>query len=360
MLGWAIKYKAREDLVQLIIDAGADVNLEYEVGWLFRKKRHIIDLAATRANVAIFKLLLNSGAKIDPIKNAKWDNDPDNWNIVALAVIEAQDVEILKEVLSRLDKTAFVDVEGNTLLHYAVGCATDRAAFIKELIDFGFDADASAVRLNRSVHHKKNEIIPPPLISSLSGHIGLNRHYLSGPTHINNIKALLEKGADVNIKNSEGMTALHILSESFQEGYSQDYIEKIELLRRFGSSIELRDNQGHTPLHLAALNGLPAIVSHLIKSGARTKIKSSTGQTPLESALERTIDEGSIPHSIVNYFETIDAFSESGLWIDKNLFLKHKSGLVQKLKKKINEASAEQIKVLTHSRTFKILNETYL
>jgi ankyrin repeat protein len=66
--------------------------------------------------------------------------------------------------------------------------------------------------------------------------------------------ALIDYGADINVKDRVGRTALHVFA-----GYSQDLVE--ELLKRNVAFVS--DDYGFTPLHVAATEGQPAIIELL-------------------------------------------------------------------------------------------------
>jgi len=74
---------------------------------------------------------------------------------------------------------------------------------------------------------------------------------------------LLAEGEDVNAKDRDGCTPLHIAA---QVGAKR----VVELLLR-GASIEAKDDQGHTPVQLAAAEGRDEVVSLLLSKGAEIR-----------------------------------------------------------------------------------------
>ena len=78
------------------------------------------------------------------------------------------------------------------------------------------------------------------------------------------VDLLIANGANVNAKNEEGGTPLHLAAE---EGHQQI----VELLISKNADINARDNKGKTPLDWAATWGLKETADLLRKHGGKTK-----------------------------------------------------------------------------------------
>ena len=103
---------------------------------------------------------------------------------------------------------------------------------------------------------------------------GIPPHFLKPPDkkkYLKIIGFLIEKGADVNIKNIKGDTPLHIAIKN-------QNTEIIELLIRKRAKLNVKNNKGKTPLHLARQS---EIVKLLIEKGADVNAKDREGKTPL-------------------------------------------------------------------------------
>ncbi len=114
------------------------------------------------------------------------------------------------------------------------------------------------------------------------------------------VKSLIEKGANVNVKNEFGSTALMLASKfgyksivekllqsnadvNFQDRYGNTALmdaslvrrhkEIVEILLKAGANVNARDNQGWSALILASLQGYKEIVQMLIKAGADVNVK---------------------------------------------------------------------------------------
>lgn len=90
---------------------------------------------------------------------------------------------------------------------------------------------------------------------------------------VDTITALLDAGANVKIKNSNGETALHIAAcNGFKSAVQCCLAQDI-------ANIDDKDNLGYTPLHWAARNNHGEIVGILLKNGANPNIKDNEGRT---------------------------------------------------------------------------------
>ena len=93
------------------------------------------------------------------------------------------------------------------------------------------------------------------------------------------IAALADAGADVNARNESSLTPLHLAA------WLNSNPAVITALADAGADIEARDVIGWTPLHLAAYsNSEPAVVTALADAGADVNARDEDGQTPLHRA----------------------------------------------------------------------------
>ena len=94
------------------------------------------------------------------------------------------------------------------------------------------------------------------------------------------IKVLLDNGADINVKNNEGKTVLHLASSS-----GRHEVVKV-LLDNKGADIDAKDNQGRTALMVASVWNDFEIVTSLVDKGAEINAKDKDGKTALMWAEE--------------------------------------------------------------------------
>lgn len=103
------------------------------------------------------------------------------------------------------------------------------------------------------------------------------------------IKLLIHYGADINAKNDEGLTALH-------EATAGECYHITKTLLIYGADVNATDNRGYTPLHVA-IEHFPSSYDQfgfrtsttrqtelLITHGANVNARDSEGQTPLHKA----------------------------------------------------------------------------
>lgn len=97
---------------------------------------------------------------------------------------------------------------------------------------------------------------------------------------VEDVKILIEKGANVNQPAKDGVTPLHVAIINNQE-------EIAELLIKAGAKTEMVDNTTQaTPLHMAALYGRDSLTTLLLKQGAAVDATMKFGITPLLVAAE--------------------------------------------------------------------------
>jgi ankyrin repeat protein len=140
--------------------------------------------------------------------------------------------------------------------------------------------------------------------------------------------SLIDHGADVSIKDSDGLDTLDyifkytdnmkILDYLLDDGYSLEDKKHLLLLASLGSVsglrinameseklkfikytmgkglkkyINVQDENGNTPLHIAAGAKKPLIVEYYLSQGANPNIKNNEGKTPLDIAVSRNAED---------------------------------------------------------------------
>ena len=94
------------------------------------------------------------------------------------------------------------------------------------------------------------------------------------------VRVLLENGADVNAKGGEGETPLHKAAQ-------WRFLEVLEILLENKADVNAKDNLGNTALHWAAGNGYSHITTVLLDNGADVNAENLDGNTALTLALAR-------------------------------------------------------------------------
>ena len=103
------------------------------------------------------------------------------------------------------------------------------------------------------------------------------------------VRSLLAEGADPNVAQGDGLTALHLAA---QEGS----LEIAEILLGAGAMVEAQTRiGGYTPLHLASQGAHDLVVSALLEAGANAgAVATTTGVTPLHLAARAFAGEGTV------------------------------------------------------------------
>ena len=75
------------------------------------------------------------------------------------------------------------------------------------------------------------------------------------------MRALIEKGADVNTENNNGETPLHVSA-------TNGHLEVVRALLEKGADVNAKEDNGWTPLHYCAREGHLEVARFLIKAGS--------------------------------------------------------------------------------------------
>ncbi len=109
-------------------------------------------------------------------------------------------------------------------------------------------------------------------------------HLAAWQDQLNGTRSLVEKGADINAENIFGRKPIHIAAENNNKNIIEFFLSK-------GMSINDVDRYGRTPLYCASRNGHLDAVKYLVEKGADIYIQDRGGTTPLDAANDRNHDE---------------------------------------------------------------------
>ena len=108
----------------------------------------------------------------------------------------------------------------------------------------------------------------------------INEYERFNATGIRNI--VLNRTKDVNLKDSNGKTALHIaVASPWVDG-----TKGVEMLLKRGANINWQDKNGNTPLHIAAQKGTPEILESLLRANAKDFLQNKQGDTAYAVAIK--------------------------------------------------------------------------
>ena len=117
-------------------------------------------------------------------------------------------------------------------------------------------------------------------------------YWASHEGHTGTAEALLAKGADIEAKGNDGWTPLCRASHGGHTGTAEALLAK-------GADIEAKDNDGFTPLHRASFQGHTGTMTALLDSGADTSLKNKAGETAHDLAYETVADDAALMTRLV-------------------------------------------------------------
>jgi ankyrin repeat protein len=142
-------------------------------------------------------------------------------------------------------------------------------------------------------------------------------HLASKNGHKQVVCFLLERGADVSAKESDGNTPLHLASQA-------GHVEVAHMLIERGAYVSARDWDGNTPLHLALRRGQVEVAYMLIERGADVSAQDRGEATPLHLASQAGHVE--VAHMLIERATYVSARDEDG---DTPLHLSLQAGQVE-------------------------------
>ena len=264
----AVRWADYAELQRLLAD-GADPNAQDEYGYT------ALSLAAFNGNARIVELLLAEGA--DPNLPTSWGAPPLLW------ATSNEHADVVALLLAAGATTNLQDAFGYTsFMRAAENGYPDILAL---LLAAGAD----------------------PNLQDMRGKSAL--HWAAEFGHADVIELLLAAGADVNLRNNVGKTAAQVARDHGYQDIAQRIeqvtqpistgnvglipavrdsdLAEIERLLAAGADINLQDEDGWTALHWAALNRYSNIVTHLLAAGADTDLRNSDGLTAAQRARKR-------------------------------------------------------------------------
>ena len=244
-------------MVSLLIQATASLNVQNNAG---NTPLHLsaapLLLSADAGHVAAVSLLIQATASLN-VKNN------DGYAPLHLAIGYNHAV-IVAALLAAGADVNLQDDDGNTPLYWAH--LLSRPAIVTALIAAGaYWGDAAC---------GSGEIVNPA--GPIPPCLNLRQAVIKGD--LSAASALLAAGADVDARDANNNTALHLAADAGRAAM-------VSLLIQATASLNVKNNAGNTPLHLSAEAGHVAVVSLLIQATASLNVKNNTyGDTPLHVA----------------------------------------------------------------------------
>lgn len=219
--------------IEFLLKSGANPN-GHHVGW-GGHRISVLASAVKCASTSVIRLLLERGAEVHAetekgrLKNPR---DPlsghySTLNIMQIAAAYAQNTESFLLIKERCNDQAMLsDADGKSLLHLAVQSPKDQSNIIKELVANGID-----------VNDQSNNSKDTPLMCYFWGEERWS--IFSERPNIENLKTLMDLGADISLTNSDETNVLWWLSKEyfFEEG-ERLQIEEALKIKIIPTSIE--------------------------------------------------------------------------------------------------------------------------
>lgn len=204
--------------------------------------------------ILFFSIALVSCNKIDSEKFMQ--ENIDNPDGVVLAAVKTNDLKLVKEILkvSSINSVNFFGRDNITALMWASRIGNEK--IVKALL--GCEADI--------------------LLESAEGLNSFDYACLSG--NLECIKLLYNSSINLNSFNDGDVSPLILASAKNMPNVVKFLIEK-------GAEVDLADSNGDTALMYAIYNDSIAVAKVLMKSGANPNISNKNGETPLSLASEK-------------------------------------------------------------------------
>ena len=242
----------RFEVARFLLDHGANTKLETEEG---ATALHIMspgEYNSEEHRVGIARLLLERGGDV----NARSKN---GCTPLHLAVFHGR-LEVTRFLLEH-GANAKLEIEGGeTVLDIASRSKYDseehRVGMVRLLLEHGGDINA----------RNKNACTP------------LHSAVLYGRLEV--VRVLLDNGANAKLEIEEGATALHIVSPGKYDS-EKHRVGIVRLLLERGGDVNARNKNAFTPLHLAVFHGRLEVVRVLLDNGANAMLETEEGATAL-------------------------------------------------------------------------------
>ncbi|SPR08170.1 ankyrin repeat-containing protein 13 [Orientia tsutsugamushi] len=197
--------------------------------------------------------------------------------------VEHKQEEITKLLLERNANVTLQDKDGNTPLHFAARNHDFKMTEI--LLSHG----------NAIVDMQNNKEQTSLHLASTRPHTYQGASALLSKESLSIAQALLTHGANVNLEDEDGNTALHYATNHFH------HKEITEILLNHGANVNAQNNVGDTALHRAAKSGLGPTVLCLLKSGASVHLKGENGNSVLHCAAQGRGPNESIVKAVLHH-----------------------------------------------------------
>ena len=288
---WEAAYRGRLEMVEYLADLGADIDA---CGCHFTPL--LVDIspycaARHKKHHAVAAFLLDRGAALDIHTSAYLgeieavreylDRDP------SLAKAEKDQNDTLSARHARdAGENAPVTREAMaTPLHYAV--VGGHAEIVALLLESGADPRPYGYFLVRfCIWRDRADILKSLIVAGLDASTSEPpRSGIANPAMVDLLKA---HGVDYGPDHAEGGWPPIVFQSRGDRGGS---VERVRALIDAGADVNVRNHKGQSALHCAAKAGFVDIVALLLEHGVQVDARDQVGETPLAAALRSTVKD---------------------------------------------------------------------
>lgn len=266
-------YNGHPKIAQLLIEAGADVNM----GNSLRSQKTPLHEASYRGMLQVVKSLLSNGARVNARSN--------RGESPLYTAAESSHVEVVRVLLAH---GADPNPSGNNAWQPLLAVAGNgNLQIAKMLIEAGADVQTSVsderfIPFHTAAREDHSDLLRLFIEAGTPVDLNIGNYLTALHLAVSNSKlaaarTLVGAGADVNAKDSNEKCPLSMVK-------GENAVPIAELLVKAGAKIESRDRNSQTPLHFAVLSREVSLAVYFIKAGADVNARDRQRNTPLHLA----------------------------------------------------------------------------